>query len=142
MIMEGFHLDPSQYFNILDEPEQTTTITNSQQTQDLKEEKSKRKRGILCVFLLTLDKPHHKLAVENWLLNRPEQELNNPAPKEQLSIMVKNFRHIQDYLQSFSEKLQVLQVDFQELDNNLDILHDSVLNKIQQIFATEPDLIK
>jgi len=136
MIIEGFHLDPSLYFDIFDEQSSDGT------PQDSKEDKQKKKKGILSVFLFTLDRPHHRLAVENWLSNRAEKDLHElgSTPKEQVSAMVDNFRCIQDYLLSFNDKLQVVQINFQALEGHLDMLHDSVLNKIEQLFDTAPDL--
>jgi len=136
MIIEGFHLDPSLYFDIFDEQPSDGT------PQDSKEDKQKKKKGILSVFLFTLDRPHHRLAVDNWLSNRTEKDLHDlgSTPKEQVSAMVDNFRCIQDYLLSFNGKLQVVPINFQALEVHLDMLHDSVLNKIEQLFDTAPDL--
>jgi len=136
MIIEGFHLDPSLYFDIFDE------LSSDGTPQDSKEDKQKKKKGILSVFLFTLDRPHHRLAVENWLSNRTEKDLHDLGStlKEQVSAMVENFRCIQDYLLSFNDKLQVVPINWQALEVHLDMLHDSVLNKIEQLFDTAPDL--
>jgi len=136
MIIEGFHLDPSLYFDIFDE------LASDGTPQDSKEDKQKKIKGILSVFLFTLDRPHHRLAVENWLSNRTEKDLHDLGStlKEQVSAMVDNFRCIQEYLLSFNNKLQVVPINFQALEVHLDMLHDSVLNKIEQLFETAPDL--
>ncbi|RLN60364.1 hypothetical protein BBJ29_007758 [Phytophthora kernoviae] len=119
LIIEGLHIDPRLY----------------QKTIGAAEKGSKAScAGIVVPFLLTLDESDHR----NFMTNSPDPRYRG----DQNAVGFRNLQDLQGYLVDHGKEDGMLpfteiRINLHSFHDTLDLLHDVVLKRIEEVFESE-----
>jgi 2-phosphoglycerate kinase len=133
IIIEGSHIDPKLFLDVI----QDMNLNCSKST-------TTNKKGIVVPFFLNVEaREEHYLFFEQWLSSRDEIctiESLGATFEERLETLSNNFFYIQDYLieNDLDDDARTrVDVNLHRLEDTLDFLHDTVLQKIEQAYLNK-----
>lgn len=118
LIIEGFHIDPRLYQKTIGAPNKGSTASCA---------------GIVVPFLLTLDDEDHR----NFMTNSPDPRYRG----DQNTVGFHNLQSVQKYLAAHTKEDGMLpfteiRINLHSFHATLDLLHDVVLKRIEEVFES------
>eukprot|EP00743_Colponemidia_sp_Colp-15_P003249 GILK01003510.1.p1 GENE.GILK01003510.1~~GILK01003510.1.p1 ORF type:complete len:357 (+),score=61.21 GILK01003510.1:98-1168(+) len=154
VIIEGHHIDPPLYLGSaaaqlkclcqFENFKDLDTVCTHQMEPILQLNQDSLSLGgaIVVPFLLTLKENQHTAYIRSWLTSHQHDaafagHLNGASLQEEVSTLLHNFQLLQRYLEHFSHLMTVVPVEGDNYEHTLDIMHTTVLNRIEAAFAND-----
>jgi 2-phosphoglycerate kinase len=148
LIIEGYHIDPTLYFQALEEvphrkfkiiwPDDPAFSMDISAKEEL--EAIDATGAVVVPFLLTISEKDHAYIVENWLMSTlnpsVREELNRLGTfQQQLQHALRSFQEVQRYLLDFDDLFTVLPINIQHIEETINTMHNVILARIEAAYG-------
>eukprot|EP00002_Diphylleia_rotans_P000877 TRINITY_DN10473_c0_g1_i3.p1 TRINITY_DN10473_c0_g1~~TRINITY_DN10473_c0_g1_i3.p1 ORF type:complete len:404 (+),score=74.65 TRINITY_DN10473_c0_g1_i3:84-1295(+) len=154
IIVEGFHLDPAQYMDLIQTgvflkgngqdsieftaPSFSKTDAISGTLSVLGQQSSPQRRipAVIIPFVFSLGDSDRKAFIQDWISHHDPTAFYDVtlAEEERAHVLHQNYGVIQDYLKQFASQVNIVNMSAVTIQETVGALHDTVLKTIEAFF--------